>query len=397
MDESPRPQSFAKPFFTYRRARTALYAYAGIINPVICFGCAAPRGNWLADPPWQSGQFWVYATLMMKWPAVLPFYPVLIYSMTCLGLFLWNSKRFVSYFAVRIGVYGGIVLSALFGVFLFSAADPSARAIVETAVIFAIIATATVFGLTILAAVLLVFRAVAIAIAEMLGGWRRLAALSAALLIAFIAIAWAVNPSELQDGAGAMLFVPLIVSLGCGPTWALLAYTAASVELLTRDRPDKWRWKITDALLLTGWIAAAFAAWRNAMDMAIQEYATLPTEDPSCFVCTAAARGHWWLVGSEVIARGKRRRLVTHQLRVLKAAELALLAICPLAHRVARRVYNRVGPMIARRIKNAWLADAAYLALKPAEWLAAIWLCTLLGADREKISRLYCTKSHAEP
>jgi hypothetical protein len=35
-----------------------------------------------------------------------------------------------------------------------------------------------------------------------------------------------------------------------------------------------------------------------------------------------------------------------------------------------RRVYNKIGPVIARNISSPFLADALFLALKPAEFFA---------------------------
>ncbi|HEX6960302.1 MAG TPA: hypothetical protein VF175_00435, partial [Lacipirellula sp.] len=253
----------------------------------------------MEQQPWQAGESWVYATLMLKWPAVLPFYPILLFSMTCLGLLTWDFTRFARYFAVRIGVYGGIVLSILFGSLLFGTAPQPGQAIVASVMSFLFISAATMAGLIILAAAPIIGYALASPLATMLGGWSRLAAVLSISVAVLMAVALIVTPNEFGNAMGAALFFATIIVLGAGPTWSLLAYGCASLQLLIQPRPDKWRWKITDALLLTGWIAAAFAAWRKSMDMAIAEYATLPTENPNCFICTAAAQGHVWFVRSE--------------------------------------------------------------------------------------------------
>jgi hypothetical protein len=206
------------------------------------------------------------------------------------------------------------------------------------------------------------------------------------------AFALITNPNEFQDALGAALFFPVVIPLAAGPAWSFLAYCSASIALLRRPRTERWRWKITDALLLTGWIAAAFAAWRKAMDMAIAEYATLPTDNPNCFICSAAAHGHVRFVRSETVQMGELQRCVTRQLRVFKAAELVLQATLPGLHGIVRRVYDGAGPCIARRVTNPWRADAVYLALKPAEWLAAISLRLLVGASHANLDRLYANR-----
>jgi hypothetical protein len=63
----------------------------------------------------------------------------------------------------------------------------------------------------------------------------------------------------------------------------------------------------------------------------------------------------------------------------LKCAELALLAINPRLHIVLRRIYDVVGKTLARKIQNPFMADIAYVALKPAEWLARLILKILIS------------------
>lgn len=58
------------------------------------------------------------------------------------------------------------------------------------------------------------------------------------------------------------------------------------------------------------------------------------------------------------------------QLKAFRAFESTWQRRRPASHRAFRRVYNRVGPVIAGRIRSPYAADAVYLALKPVEWLA---------------------------
>ena len=76
-------------------------------------------------------------------------------------------------------------------------------------------------------------------------------------------------------------------------------------------------------------------------------------------------------------------------MRYLKAAELLLAGISPTAHRVCRRIYDLIGPKLAATLIHPLLADAAYLTLKPAEWLSRVALALLLPGRREAIRRIY--------
>ena len=49
-----------------------------------------------------------------------------------------------------------------------------------------------------------------------------------------------------------------------------------------------------------------------------------------------------------------------------------------------RCVYNRIGPAVARRIRHPLLADVAFVALKPFEWIARfiLWISQNLHSNR---------------
>jgi hypothetical protein len=115
----------------------------------------------------------------------------------------------------------------------------------------------------------------------------------------------------------------------------------------------------------------------------------LPKENPNCFICTAAAKGHRQFVHSERLRiSGGGAVHINDQLRTLKTGELALMIIAPRTHRVLRRIYNAVGPRLARQVRTPWAADVAYLGLKPAEWFARIAL-RALGVRYSEVRRVY--------
>jgi hypothetical protein len=109
--------------------------------------------------------------------------------------------------------------------------------------------------------------------------------------------------------------------------------------------------------------------WLVSWIISVGIYATLPDKPPDdCFVVTAAGRGHRKFVGPffEIERRGERRR-ANRQLITLWEFENLWRSKSPRSHHYFRRLYNQAGPRIAARIRSPWLADLAFLALKPAE------------------------------
>lgn len=133
--------------------------------------------------------------------------------------------------------------------------------------------------------------------------------------------------------------------------------------------------------VLAAVIGAATTGWSVAVHSAIEHYEALPPPpEGDCYVATAASRGHARLVGARNLpVRGGVRR-VTEQLLTLKAGELALKAAAPRLHRALRRVYDRVGPPIARRITTPWRADLAHLTLVPLSCLVQLALALVQTA-----------------
>jgi hypothetical protein len=139
------------------------------------------------------------------------------------------------------------------------------------------------------------------------------------------------------------------------------------------------------------WLAAYLGAWRTSFNWMLQEYAKLPTTPPQdCYVSTAAARGHRRLVRArESLGPCGEVGRVNDQMCYLKAAELLLACISPSGHRICRRIYDRIGPRLAAWLFHPLLADAAYLSLKPLEWLSRVGLALWLPARGELIRSIY--------
>jgi hypothetical protein len=116
--------------------------------------------------------------------------------------------------------------------------------------------------------------------------------------------------------------------------------------------------------------------WFGSLVWSWKTYQNLPEHPPaSCFVVTAAARGHRKIVGPFIqLTRRGHYRTVNRQLAIFWQFEAMWSACSPASHRVFRNVYNRVGPFLARKINSPWRADFVHLVLRPAEFMAHLVL-----------------------
>jgi hypothetical protein len=133
-------------------------------------------------------------------------------------------------------------------------------------------------------------------------------------------------------------------------------------ELTSNRRP--WGW-------MYGWCGGFLLAMLAKVPLAMRFYASLPDEPPqSCFVVTAAARGHARIVGTSYDST--LCRPVNQQLLRFWQFEELLADQSPRVHRSLRHVYNRIGPLLAKLIIARWQADLVFLLLKPLEWVAVM-------------------------
>jgi hypothetical protein len=139
------------------------------------------------------------------------------------------------------------------------------------------------------------------------------------------------------------------------------------------------------------WGVVYLTAWYYAYTKALELQAAGYRGPASCYIATAASYGHAGLVGphSVIIANGKQIR-ITQQLLTLKCGELAIQTAWPHFHVFLRQIYNTFGPPLARRLVNPFLADIAYLTLKPFEWMTSLILKSLVPEIDEYARRLYC-------
>jgi hypothetical protein len=182
---------------------------------------------------------------------------------------------------------------------------------------------------------------------------------------------------------------PLLIGWLSLPGWTLLAY-ARVARLVYGSYGGHGRFRLSEAMWLLTWSGTYMGTWRISVSHALDEYAKLPKEPPKCYICTAAARGHRWLVSSESVLLANGSELAVNlQMRRLKAAEIALKTLAPRIHLQVRTAYDHVGPIAARWLQCRIAADVGYLALKPVEWIAWLWMRCLLANCHIMVERLY--------
>lgn len=352
MDEEE--SSVSLPFPKTRWGR-GLYGLFVIVLPVFSFSALEPL-----KPEWQSGRVSDYTILFLFPQASLLFFPLLAYSIICYLLLLFRPTHFAKSFLVRLGIYTGVLLALQYSILVLLYALDSTIYIIALVWIFPLIWT-------------LIYRwAVARWTAEKV---------NRALL--FLVSAAVVTATSLTKGSAAFLLVVMLVM--AGPFWCFLLALRAVLWLF---KNYETRLILSRGLGLTAWFAAYGVALRFDILKMVELYHTLPTTPPpDCYIATAAARGHPQFVHSWSVQRSDGRIMqVNKQLQRLKCGELALLAVNPHLHRLLRRIYDRVGKDLAESIQHAYLADLAYLLLKPWEWLVG-FLLKILIPEIDSISK----------
>lgn len=370
------------------RLTTALLTIGGVVLPVACHALALLGAVPAAD--WQTGDLHDRLRYVLSARSGAILYPFMLYAATCMTLVLVRESAHAVRGYIRFGVFTGVVVSAWYSLVLGTLLLE-----IET------LASAKwlwLLGLWLGAAAAPLL---AIGLARWGLAFRRKLGIPWPFLVAATAILYVVGTVALQPDFVAAVLFPLravaiaamgIVVLACvtGPFLAFAAYLAMSVRLL-RWYPQARRFRLSDLLLGLTWAAGFLGACRWAVLESLAQYAQLPTSPPnSCYIATAAARGHTRLVGArEIVNRAGTRWCVNRQLVIFKAAEIAIAALAPRTHRLLRRVYNRLGPCAAACLAHPLLADAAYLLLKLAEIPAALGLRVLLGRQFQQVEQLY--------
>jgi len=295
-------------------------------------------------PDWQDGRFESYMALFLQPEASLPFLLLLGYSVVCYLSLLAAPVYFSRSFVVRFGIYTGTLLALQYS-------------IITLVLSFALLLYFIILIWIVPFVIIFLYRLA-------LKKWARdkvnISLLVLALASILIGIFWS------REDVFIFVFMGLIMA---SPFWSFLIALRAAIWLF---RNHEIGFTLPHGLGAVAWLTGYVAAWRYDIQKMYELYAALPTQPPpDCYIATAAAHGHPQFVRSRIVERrdGISLRL-NSQLQTLKFAELALMAVNPFAHKVLRRLYDVIGKSLARGIRNPFLADIAYLLLKPWERLA---------------------------
>lgn len=346
--------SVSLPFPSDPSGRMIYGIYVVLLPAVAFWGMGASK------PLWQSGQFSDYLALFLTPEASWLFILLLIYSIICYLLLLYSPDLFSKSFFIRLGIYTGTLLalqySVLAGLYFLGSFGPY----FILAWIFPIVLQA-------------VYR-------WAIRKWdpKNVVALFILIFVGAFLVSLLVRPS------GEPIMFLIMAFIMSAPFWSLLI---AGNAALWSFRNYETKFSLPRGFGLTAWLAAYALAWRFDILKMYELYAALPKQPPDCYIATAAARGHVRVVRAWTIQRADGKSMqVNRQLQRLKCAELALMATQPRLHRLLRQLYDVVGRYLARRIQNPFVADVAYLLLKPCEWTAGIFL-KIIVPESESISK----------
>lgn len=331
-----------------------LYLVGTVILPAFLFFLAGDDA--LMPDPWQSGQPGVWLGLFLGHPVSRYFAPWLLYSIVCMLLLLIKPKQMSAYDGVRLGIYTGFILAFQYAlaVLIYLIPFRSFHILAENLLILGVI----IVGGT---AVLLLPK-----LWNAIGNrWGRKGLVGATIL----AIGFA--------GFGGGIFILLVAPIAC------LALAGKLSWQLWRNFDQPLYLSKKGVFAGLGWLTGYIVSWQLAIYKTVDLYNQLPTEPPpDCYVVTAATHGHEQFVG--------RVDGVTPQLQRLKCGELAFMTVAPRWHKGIRRVYDLVGPRLARHVRrSAYLADLAYLLIKPLEWVVLLLLRVVLPNSNQLIQKMY--------
>lgn len=356
-----------------------LHVLFGVVLPIVPFLIAeSSRGPLLVE--WQSGEWSDYVGMLLGGTPARPFYPLVILAGVALVALIAKPVVNGRKTWVRFALILGVVLAGQYTLILGMSFG---------------LGSAVFAGCSIAAA--LAIAAGFVLVPASWCRWRfwslftpwRIVGITAGLAVLAILL------GLLGDGGPfGILMMPVVLSVMFSPWVCLMVYLLACARICRSSRFVKAeRVDGKDApwwLLLFGGATGYGLAWAGSISLAIDAYAKLPTAPPDCYICTAAARGHARVVGSQqAVLRSGQTIRVNRQMRVCKAVELAIRATTPRGHRAMRHVYDRIGPVLAGRMSSPIAADMAYLMIAPIASLIGGLLTLLIPGFREATNRLY--------
>lgn len=344
--------------------------FTGVLLPIAAVAATyflGGSGGSLVPQLYQSGEAWAFAGVLLGWSCLTVMIPLMLFCVCGLTIYaIWPTSG--RHFAIRASMYTGALLSS-------------------TYLIIAVVAQgSTTFIAAVVTAVVLVPTAYfSSAVAK---HWRRfsiahLLALTTVLCFLLATMNYLLGETGGIQSVASWLGAACVVSLVATPALTCLAYVMASYTIFRSDE----RLAVTLPIQIATWLGIAagwYVSWRAAVDLMFEVYSSLPT-NRNCYVTSAAANGHPSLVGGQLPTlrqppgnEAKNREVVTLQMQRCKFVEICLVTACPKLHARVRKIYDKLGPPLAKLCGcNVWFADAAFLMCKPIEWVAILLRCVL--------------------
>lgn len=362
---------------------------SGVLFPLICLAHVIGAGDRTIffDAPWQSGTLQPHVKLILSVPVICYFLPLL--SLSFISASVWCiAPRVSCNLLVRLGLWTGFVQAVMFTVLLG----------IVTFILCPICAL-------VIAPSLFLLIASVDALVQRQFSIRALLMITAGVAV-FTSLVMQV-PALAESLLGVLMASLFVILIGAAPlgmvTFLRMSYAAEHLhrrpELLrampelgegfvSQNENSKSKTWVGVFVAWCAWLGAFYATWRFVIEREAIEYALLPKSPPQdCYVSSAAARGHPKWVG---IRETKSCNVpVNLQMKRLKFVELALRVSMPQAHRIIRKVYDCLGPPLARLCcSSVWFADLTYVMLKPVEF-AAVFAQFTFKISPSQIQNLY--------
>lgn len=363
-EQEPQEKSFVSTPFPESYWGRFLYGLFMIVMPGLAFWSTN-----LFLPEWQTGELSAYVILLLSPEASLLFFILIAYAIVCYCLLLADTAHYVQLYAIRLGIYTGVLLAVqytvLSGLFFFTNVWNSFYLLVLW--LFPVFSP-RIYTFSV-------------------NKWGAKTVNSVLGTVA--GFVFLVSAVIMKSPLYPLLFVLAGLTVAA-PFWCFLLLLRAAIWLF---KHYKFSPTFPRGLGFAAWIAGYAAAWRFDILKMYELYAALPPQPPpDCYIATAAAQGHPQVVGSWLVQRTDGNYLwVNRQLQILKCAELALMAVQPRLHKTLRRSYDVVGKILATKMNNPFLADFAYLLLKPLDGFAHFVLHIIIP-EIDLISKRMYTK-----
>jgi hypothetical protein len=241
-------------------ATRAKLFFAGVIGPVIClaFSYFTQLGvGWRS--PWKSGEAYDRIVVLLSWPCLVYFVPLIFLSMVGFSLWIWQPSYAQNQFVRALTLLGALVAGqTLFLTFL-------------TTLVVSFICATLVSAVTAFVIWLLHYL-----------GFRNRRFTLWQLMILVTVIACFSGLLHLLHSAKFLVgfcFVAALILFGAVPTHCFLAYLRAVFMqriFSPERRRDRWPAALGRLAIYGSGIAGWIAAWKLAIDRMVIEYSQLP-------------------------------------------------------------------------------------------------------------------------